>query len=85
MVGKEMKSKKKNRIRFIILGTRKTQPWFVALFYRLLAICPWASAINSLGLSFIIYKVWKIISASTPHKASEGAAAEPVAASTRKS
>lgn len=35
-------------------------------------MCPWASVLNSLYLGFIIYKVWKIISAYTPHKALEG-------------
>ncbi len=32
---------------------------------------PLASVLNSLYLSFIIYKVWKIIPASIPHKALE--------------
>lgn len=43
----------------------------VALFYHLLAICPRAGALNSLYLSFIIYKVWKIIPVSIPLKALE--------------
>lgn len=55
-----------------LLWIRKEKTWVIVLFYHLLAMCPWASVLNSLYLSFIIYKLWKIIPASIPHKALEG-------------
>lgn len=54
------------------LWIRSEKTWVIVLFYHLLSMCPWASVLNSLYLGFIIYKVWKIISAYTPHKALEG-------------